>query len=152
MADYICKVADSSGRVFSQVEAAQSVVEARQKLSDRGLFVYSIKSRGGLAARLFQRRSERTVSGDDFLVFNQQVNTLIKAGLPDGSDRPLVYSLSGAKDGLFFRTNQPAYSFYTGDGSHKPESKQKQGGQFRDVASWALPEGTHNAPATRPLE
>jgi hypothetical protein len=77
---------------------------------------------------------------------------LIKAGLPDGSDRPLVYSLSGAKDGLFFRTNQPAYSFYTGDGSHKPESKQKQGGQFRDVASWALPEGTHNAPATRPLE
>jgi type IV pilus assembly protein PilC len=82
MADYICKVADSSGRVFSQVEAAQSVVEARQKLSDRGLFVYSIKSRGGLAARLFQRRSERTVSGTDFLVFNQQFNTLIKAGIP----------------------------------------------------------------------
>jgi type IV pilus assembly protein PilC len=82
MADYICKVADSSGRVFSQVEAAQSVLEARQKLSDRGLFVYSIKSRGGLAARLFQRRSERTVSGTDFLVFNQQFNTLIKAGIP----------------------------------------------------------------------
>jgi len=77
---------------------------------------------------------------------------LIKAGLPDGSDRPLVYSRSGAKDGLFFRTNQPAYSYYTGDGSHNPESKQKQGGQFRDVASWSLPEGTHNAPATRPLE
>jgi type IV pilus assembly protein PilC len=82
MADYICKVADSSGRVFSQVEAAQSVVEARQKLADRGLFVYSVKSRGGLAARLFQRRGDRTIRGTDFLVFNQQFNTLIKAGIP----------------------------------------------------------------------
>jgi type IV pilus assembly protein PilC len=82
MADYLCKVADSSGRVFSQVEAAQSIVEVRQKLADRGLFVYSVKSRGGLAARLFQRRSERTVRGTDFLVFNQQFNTLIKAGIP----------------------------------------------------------------------
>jgi type IV pilus assembly protein PilC len=82
MADYICKVADSSGRVFSQVEAAQSDVEARQKLADRGLFVYSVKSRGGLAARLFQRRGSRTIGGTDFLVFNQQFNTLIKAGIP----------------------------------------------------------------------
>jgi type IV pilus assembly protein PilC len=82
MADYICKVADSSGRVFSQVEAAQSDVEARQKLADRGLFVYSVKSRGGLSARLFQRRGSRTIGGTDFLVFNQQFNTLIKAGIP----------------------------------------------------------------------
>jgi type IV pilus assembly protein PilC len=82
MADYNCKVADSTGRVFSQVETAQSVVEARQKLSDRGLFVYSVKSRGGLASRLFQRRRERTIGGTDFLVFNQQFNTLIKAGIP----------------------------------------------------------------------
>jgi type IV pilus assembly protein PilC len=82
MADYICKVADSSGRVFSQVEAAQSDVEARQKLADRGLFVYSVKSRGGLAARLLQRRGSRTIGGTDFLVFNQQFNTLIKAGIP----------------------------------------------------------------------
>jgi type IV pilus assembly protein PilC len=82
MADYLCKVADASGRVFSQVETAQTVVEARQKLADRGLFVYSVKARGGIAAALFHRRRERTVSGTDFLVFNQQFNTLIKAGIP----------------------------------------------------------------------
>jgi len=45
---------------------------------------------------------------------------LIKGGLPDGSDRPLVYSRCGMKDGLFFRTDQPAYSFYTSDGSYTP--------------------------------
>jgi len=82
MADYLCKVADASGRVFSQVETAQTVVEARQKLADRGLFVYSVKARGGIAAALFHRSRERTVSGTDFLVFNQQFNTLIKAGIP----------------------------------------------------------------------
>jgi type IV pilus assembly protein PilC len=64
------------------VETAQTVVEARQKLADRGLFVYSVKARGGIAAALFHRRRERTVSGTDFLVFNQQFNTLIKAGIP----------------------------------------------------------------------
>ena len=42
MAEFVCKVADAAGRVFSQVEAAQSVIEARQKLSDRGLYVYSV--------------------------------------------------------------------------------------------------------------
>jgi type IV pilus assembly protein PilC len=82
MADYLCKVADASGRVFSQLETAQTVVEARQKLADRGLFVYSVKARGGIAAALFRRKRERTVSGTDFLVFNQQFNTLIKAGIP----------------------------------------------------------------------
>jgi len=77
---------------------------------------------------------------------------LIKGGLPDGSDRPLVYSRCGMKDGLFFRIDQPAYSFYTGDGSDRPRREQKQGGQFRDVASWAPPEGSHPAATTQPLE
>jgi hypothetical protein len=77
---------------------------------------------------------------------------LIKRGLPDGSDRPLVYSRGHMKDGLFFRTDAPAYGYYIGDGSHKPARNQKEGGQFRDVASWAPEAGTHPAPTTRPLE
>jgi hypothetical protein len=77
---------------------------------------------------------------------------LIKRGLPDGQDRPLVYSRWQVKDGLFFRTDIPAYSFYIGDGSHRPANKQKQGGQFRDVVSWAPEAGTNPAPTTRPLE
>ena len=83
MAEFVCKVADTSGRVFSQVEAAQSVVEARQKLSDRGLYVYSVEARGGLLrATLWRAARDRAVKDADFLVFNQQFNTLIKAGLP----------------------------------------------------------------------
>ena len=82
MAEFVCKVADPTGRVFSQVEAAQSVVEARQKLSDRGLYVYSVQARGGFLTNTVGRPRDRVVKDADFLIFNQQFNTLIKAGLP----------------------------------------------------------------------
>src|SRR5260370_33967934 len=82
MVEFVCRVADSTGRVFSQVEPAQSVSEARQKLAERGLYVYSVKPRSGLLARFRRRESSRRLRGADFLIFNQQFNTLIKAGLP----------------------------------------------------------------------
>jgi hypothetical protein len=77
---------------------------------------------------------------------------LIKGGLPDDSDRPLVYSRCGMKDGLFFRTDEPEYSFYNSDGLNRTAGQRKQGGQFRDVAGWVPAEGKTNAPTTRPLE
>lgn len=82
MAEFDCKVADTAGRVYSQVEAAQSEGEVRQKLSERGLLVYSVHRRGGLAARAVGRERPRSVRSGDFLVFNQQFNTIVKAGLP----------------------------------------------------------------------
>lgn len=81
MGEFVCRVADGNGRVFSHVEAASSQAEARQKLADRGLYIYSVESRSGLLTG-FRRPSERAVGGTDFLILNQQFNTLIKAGLP----------------------------------------------------------------------
>ncbi|HET6144022.1 MAG TPA: type II secretion system F family protein [Candidatus Acidoferrales bacterium] len=82
MAEFVCKVADGSGKVFLHVEPAQSMSEARQKLSDRGLFVYNVRPRAGVVGQLFGRKRQKSVDGNDFLVFNQQFNTLIKAGIP----------------------------------------------------------------------
>ena len=82
MSEFVCKVADPAGRVFSHVEAAQSVSEVRQKLSDRGLYVYSVHPRGGLLGRRVGGSKGRVLKSSDFLIFNQQFNTLIKAGLP----------------------------------------------------------------------
>jgi type IV pilus assembly protein PilC len=82
MAEFLCKVADGSGKVFFHVEPAESVTEARQKLSDRGLFVYNVRPRAGMIGQLFGRKRQKSVDGNDFLVFNQQFNTLIKAGIP----------------------------------------------------------------------
>jgi type IV pilus assembly protein PilC len=82
MAEFVCKVADGSGKVFLHVEPAQSMSEARQKLSDRGLFVYNVRPRAGIIGQLLGRKRQKSVDGNDFLVFNQQFNTLIKAGIP----------------------------------------------------------------------
>lgn len=82
MAEFHCRVADAEGRVFSHVEPATSLEEARQKLVDRGLYVYSVESRGGRLAALVRQKSGRQIGGSEFLILNQQFNTLIKAGLP----------------------------------------------------------------------
>jgi len=82
MGEFVCRVADGDGRVYSHVEAASSLDEARQKLADRGLYVYSVESRGGSLAGLFRRSRTRQIGSSEFLILNQQFNTLIKAGLP----------------------------------------------------------------------
>src|SRR5271169_5921724 len=82
MGEFVCRVADANGRVFSHVEAAGNKDEARQKMADRGLYVYSVEARNSLISGLTNRSRARQVTGSDFLILNQQFNTLIKAGLP----------------------------------------------------------------------
>jgi type IV pilus assembly protein PilC len=82
MGEFVCRVADANGRVFSHVEAASTRDEARQKLADRGLYVYSVDVRNTLVSSFLGMRRERKIGGNDFLVLNQQFNTLVKAGLP----------------------------------------------------------------------
>src|SRR5260370_13006275 len=82
MGQFVCRVADAEGRVFSHVEPAGTLEEARQKLVDQGLYVYSVESRGGRLADLVRQKRGRQIGGSEFLILNQQFNTLIKAGFP----------------------------------------------------------------------
>src|SRR6266404_4208920 len=81
MGEFVCRVADSEGRVFSHVEAAGSLDEARQKLVDRGLYIYSVESRGGRLANSRRRGSDRQIGGSDFLILNRQFHALTREGL-----------------------------------------------------------------------
>ncbi len=82
MAQYVCKVGDTSGHVFQQLETAQNEGEVRQKLADRGFHVFSVKNEFNILAQFSGARRSRKILVNDFLIFNQQFNTLIKAGLP----------------------------------------------------------------------
>ena len=82
MADFVCKVGDATGRIVQQVETAQSQEEARQRLSDRGLLVYNVRDNFDLLSQLGRSRTDHSIRPADFLIFNQQFNTLIRAGLP----------------------------------------------------------------------
>jgi type IV pilus assembly protein PilC len=82
MAEFVCKVGDTTGRIFQQVETAQSEDEARQKMAERGFYVFSVRHQFDVLAQLSRSRRDRAIRPHDFLVFNQQFLTLVKAGLP----------------------------------------------------------------------
>lgn len=82
MAEFVCKVGDATGHVFQQLETAQSETEARQKLADRGFYVYGVRPNLSVQRLVRGSGSGRKLPTGDFLIFNQQFNTLIKAGLP----------------------------------------------------------------------
>ena len=83
MGEFVCKVADARGQVSVQVETATSEAELRRRLAEKGLFLYSVRTRAltGVPWRwpAFHRRR---ISANDFLLFNQQFVTLVRAGLP----------------------------------------------------------------------
>src|SRR5438552_1925105 len=53
-----------------------------ERLVELGLYVYSVESRRGRLAGLLRQRSGHQIGGSEFVILNQQFNTLIKAGLP----------------------------------------------------------------------
>jgi type IV pilus assembly protein PilC len=75
MAEFVIKMADERGRVQEQVQSAASAEELRQRFSQAGYYVYSVKPRGLTG-------TARKIKLEPFLIFNQQFVTLIKAGLP----------------------------------------------------------------------
>jgi hypothetical protein len=80
---YVCKVGDPSGRIFQQVETAQSEGEARQALAEQRLLRFFCRANLDFIARSSPRHEPRSLHPPGrFLIFNQQFNTLVKAGLP----------------------------------------------------------------------
>jgi type IV pilus assembly protein PilC len=82
MADFVLKYADAQGLVHQQVEAAESEDDLRQRYADRGLLVYSIKTRRSIHALELGTKRRGRIHLEQFLIFNQQFVTLIRAGLP----------------------------------------------------------------------
>jgi len=82
MAEYLVKVADERGHMAEQVENGYSEAEVRERYVQQGYLVYWVKPRGLLSAGEFKLSRRRNVQQAQFVIFNQQFLTLIKAGLP----------------------------------------------------------------------
>ncbi|MFM2124387.1 MAG: hypothetical protein RL328_838, partial [Acidobacteriota bacterium] len=81
MPEWTLKYADARGEVHQQVAEADSERELRDRLTEQGYLVYSIKPRfEGVSASIGSKRSK--VNLEKFLIFNQQFVTLVRAGLP----------------------------------------------------------------------
>lgn len=83
MAEWTLKYADARGEIHQQVAEAASEGELRDRYTQQGFLVYSVKSRSELTAITSGfRPAGKKIDVEKFLIFNQQFVTLIRAGLP----------------------------------------------------------------------
>src|SRR5258706_12523288 len=81
MAEFVIKMADERGRVLQQVERGYSSVEVQERFAQQGYLVYSVKPQGLLTGGQLSL-GKRRVKMEQFVIFNEQFLTLLKAGLP----------------------------------------------------------------------
>src|SRR5918912_2604974 len=86
MAEFICRLGTPAGEVVTRTVEAVGVQEARVRLEAEGFRVFSVAppraagaaslTRGGKAG------TQARVKTGDFLIFNQQLSAIIRAGIP----------------------------------------------------------------------
>lgn len=82
MAEFIVRLSDERGYVTEQVESAESEAEARDRLLQQGRLVVGVKPHGlVLGGKLAVPKAGKIKLGR-FVQFNQQLVTLLRAGLP----------------------------------------------------------------------
>lgn len=79
--EFRCRLGTTSGEIIEGIYVAQSEAALRRELEDKGLHVLSLRPRLGLGGISFGGQS-RKISRHEFLVFNQELATLLKAGMP----------------------------------------------------------------------
>src|SRR5205807_4805221 len=82
MPEFLVKLADERGRVTEKTESGHNESEVRDRYVHQGLYVQSIQTRGLLHGGQVNLPGRRRVKLAEFLIFNQQLYTLIHAGLP----------------------------------------------------------------------
>src|SRR5436853_2657822 len=83
MAEWVLKYADARGEIHQQTANAGTEQEVRERYSQQGFLIYSIRPRRtGIAAGAGIPGRSKKVNLERFLIFNQQFVTLVRAGLP----------------------------------------------------------------------
>jgi len=86
MAEFICRLGTPAGEVVTRTIEAAGVSEARARLEREGFRVFNVtppKTIGVTALARFGRSGgQARVKANDFLLFNQQLAALVRAGIP----------------------------------------------------------------------
>jgi type IV pilus assembly protein PilC len=83
MPTFVCRIGKADGTVLEERLQADDAADAKNRLERRGMVVYAVKPLGTLKAWSPDWIGlSRRISPQEFLVFNQELLVLIKAGLP----------------------------------------------------------------------
>jgi type IV pilus assembly protein PilC len=97
--EFRCRLASPNGEIVEGVYIADNEARLRHELEEKGLFVLSLQPKHAIAGVSLQMPQRKGINTREFLVFNQELATLLKAGMP------LVQSL----DLLKRRVEAPAF-------------------------------------------
>lgn len=79
---FTCRLGTPDGRVIQEVHSASNERALRRDLERRGLHLFEAKASGLSFSMPSFRRRPKPVSQEAFMIFNQELASLLKAGLP----------------------------------------------------------------------
>jgi type IV pilus assembly protein PilC len=80
--EFRCRIASPNGEIVEGVYVAENEAKLRHELEEKGLYVLSMQPKGAIAGVSFRLPQARRVNTREFLIFNQELATLLKAGMP----------------------------------------------------------------------
>jgi type IV pilus assembly protein PilC len=136
--EFSCRLVTARGEIVEGVYTADTEARLRHELEEKGLHVLALQPRGGIGGFTISLPRRRKISAREFLEFNQELATLLKAGMP------LVQSLdllrSGIADPLFRSVVDSVYERVKA-GSSLSDAFEEHGGLFPRVYTASLMAG-----------
>lgn len=99
MSEYICRLGTPSGEIVTRIVEASAADDARFQLEKEGFRVFNISdASGGISSMLPFGGAARKgrIKQADFLLFNQQLSALLRAGIPVLQSINLLKTRSGS--------------------------------------------------------
>jgi type IV pilus assembly protein PilC len=133
--EFRCRLGTPGGDIIEGVYVAENEARLRRELEEKGLYILAIQRAGALGLGALAMPQRRRIPTREFLVFNQELATLLKAGMP------LVQSL----EILRRRLSNPLFKSVLDDvyervrsGSSLSEAFESHGGMFPGVYTASL--------------
>jgi type IV pilus assembly protein PilC len=133
--EFRCRLGTPGGEIIEGIYVADNEARLRRDLEEKGLYILGIQRAGGLSLANLGLQRRRRIATREFLVFNQELATLLKAGMP------LVQSL----DILRRRVTNPTFKSVLDDvhervrsGSSLSEAFEAQGTMFPGIYTASL--------------
>src|SRR6476620_5740966 len=80
--EFRCRIGTPGGEIVEGIYVAEDAARLRREFEEKGLYVLGIQRAGRAALGSFKLPRRSRISTREFLVFNQELATLLKAGMP----------------------------------------------------------------------
>ena len=80
--EFRCRLASPTGEIVEGIYTSENETRLRHELEEKGLYVLSLQQRGAIGGLSIQWPRKSNIPTREFLVFNQELATLLKAGMP----------------------------------------------------------------------